>query len=204
MRRESKTVGSGITAQTVHRDVFDLSDREDLLAVKTWFETLGARLNQPWGAHSELIARARELFAKIEAELAGCDNAARQTTYKERDTPEWYIKEIVKTARAVELAAEAGLAWEAANHAIRIGELLAELRFKEWDLDLLYGHKTRSKVIEGARSRRRQSAEVRRDKVNEYEAKGLSRSRAITLAAKKFGVHPATVRSDIYPKKKVV
>jgi transposase-like protein len=193
-----------MTEETVERVQLDPREPDDVQLMIEWLEGVPARLNQPWGSHGSVIAGVRGRLQEITAELQHIDhNAAEYFAYfKERDTEGWYVREIVTTARAVELAIEGGRPWEAVSRAMQIGELLTELRLKfSWEPDALWGRQRREEQRQGAEKWRRSSAEERIRMVNDLCAKGLSKRNAIRRTASHFGLHPSTVSKDYYNKK---
>jgi hypothetical protein len=163
-RHESKLVGSGITSQTVLIDVLDGQD--DTAQILAWFRSTDFSTNEPWGQFAQMIAGARRRFDEINAELANCNLLERKVAFRERDTEAWYVRQIVKTARFVELEIECGRYWLAVTGAMQIGELFAELRLKQWDTDATFGATTRSRLSQGGRNGRRRTVQFRRAAVS--------------------------------------
>lgn len=204
-KQEAQSVGSGITVQTVHSVSLDPSNPEDAKAIIEWMESMPGRLNEPWGPYAQMIAAARQVFTDFEAELQQQQIQPGTKEYvahfKERDTAAWYVKEIVKTARAVEIAIENQRPWEAATRAMMIGELLAESRLKEWDKPALFGQKRLAEVREQGLKSRRSSKQSRIDDVERLVNEGLKVTNAIRKVAKNHGVSEAAIRKDVYPRK---
>lgn len=108
--RRSKIVGSGITEESVESLELDPRHPDDAQLMKEWLEGISARLNQPWGSHASVIAAARLRIQEIETELQEVERGSKEyaARFKERDSEPWYVREIVKTARAVEQCGSCG------------------------------------------------------------------------------------------------
>jgi hypothetical protein len=202
--RRSKIVGSGITEESVETIELDPSNPDDGQLMKEWLEGISAGLNQPWGSHASIIAATRLRFQEIKIELKEVERGSKEYAahFKERDSEPWYVREIVKTARAVELALEGGRPWEAVSRAMQIGELLAEFRLKRWDKPALFGEKRLTEMREQGRKSRRSSKQGRIDRVEQLVQEGMKVTYAIRRVAREHEVSEAAIKKDLYPRRK--
>ena len=198
-RRGSKSIGSGITKQSVQTVRYD--DPRDAEEFGRQVKAFEATLDQAWAFRAHLIAGLRTRWHEVQAELEGLPRHTEEykARFRERDTEEWYLREIDSIARVVEWAVKCGRPWEAAARSMQIGELLAEFRLKsEWDDDAVWGRAQRIASAAGVAARRRHSIEERVAQVRRYLAQGHKLNAAFELAAVDLDVALQTVRRDWY------
>ncbi|HEV2569467.1 hypothetical protein [Sphingomonas sp.] len=107
----------------------------------------------------------------------------------------WYNQEIELALQNAESQCEAGEPQRAAYHALRAGQLFAEIALRAAHNEFFEKQKAIHEAqVESARSRRRQSDEERRETVRKYMLEGDKPTEAARNAALELGVSMTTVR----------
>lgn len=143
------TVGTGITSRKVAKIVYDPNDDKDTNELRFAFEHRNKRLQTLWGANQAILDSARAELHIIKIEAGRNDDLDRHNSFfRERETKGWFLRSIDIERSVAELAMQQGNAFEAVQAALKIGELLAELRLKLlWEPAAVAGAST----LEGAK-----------------------------------------------------
>jgi hypothetical protein len=180
-----KMVGTGITKRIK-------ADRvpANAASMRAFFQRHNKRIVEPWGGMAYVVKQAQTRLDVITSRLPDPteDPRAYNAAFVERDTEAWYLKSIGIEARIADAAISEGRPWEAVACAMRIGELVTELRFKKlWEEPALYGVRTAEERASGAQSVRKMSAAERVAAVEAALASGkLSLNAAYRAAAAKY------------------
>lgn len=203
-KKKTRMVGSGITRR---EKVVPLPlDVEHVEMIINAFQQRSRTLNMPWGENKHLIDRARKKLKEVLAEAPSNmdDLDGHNAFFKERETVGWYVHSIDIAAKIAEKAVDEGRPWEAVSMGMEIGDLFAEMRFKElWEGFALKGHKLHENQMAGADERRKSSQQDRYDCVMKHYAEGHSLERCYGFASKKLGGSASAIKKDFLKKRKL-
>lgn len=208
MKKEiTETVGDGITERKRKKASFQVplteADMAELCHAQDRYNEI---VNRPWRFDADIIKAVRRDLAA--AKLASPDNSGgTNDAFIERVSVPWYLGEIDFEARVVELAIANGNPWEAVTSAIRIGDLLAELRIKElWGKDAIRGRKSVTDGKKGGDDQGR-LADVRarhqqlREAYNARLERGIDEPVARRHAANEIGYSYRNASRILHPQK---
>jgi hypothetical protein len=190
-----ETVGSGITRRT-RRTVQSTEPSEISEAFSRWND----RLKTLWGANESILHAAMERLAEIKSVTPSPvdDLDAHNAVFaRDYETEGWYLHSISIEMRVAELAMKDGNPNEAVQAALKIGELLTELRFQElWEPAALAGAASLNGARQGAAQKRaayaHRDAEIRAAYEDKLPAMGEVKAKR--SVAKQFGLAVDRIR----------
>ncbi|MEM7703307.1 MAG: hypothetical protein AAF251_15325 [Pseudomonadota bacterium] len=203
-KKETRAIGSGITRRQESAPI--PWDKEETAA--ELIEALEGALRDVgrlWGTGAKLIELARAELDALESDLAerGIEFDAYDAHFKKHESYGWYLRRLVTYATHAELAIKNGRPSDALELAMLVGETFSEFRLKEaWDGFVEKAQEIKRRQAQGPKSRAKHSKYLRYQSVCADLEKGVSKSQAFRVVAKRLRVSASTVKAYFYVERK--
>tara|TARA_R110002124_G_scaffold287223_1_gene471743 strand:- start:7384 stop:8025 length:642 start_codon:yes stop_codon:yes gene_type:complete len=162
--------------------------------------------NVPWAGNAPFIDQMKQKLDEINAALPDDPQeyfSARKEIFKERETTAWYLHQIILYSEMAERYASEGKPWPAANAALFVGDLWAEMRMKNlWEEHVQRSVDVMSGSANGAAKKRAsyepRDNQIRKDYSEKMENQNSSyRPVAVSRLAKDYDLSPRSIRRII-------